>query len=192
LPRACSMIKYRKCVQLFLKQGCVSKFTLQPLAIASHTADPILTLISGVTSGDPYYVHFSYMELRTLAENDGTAASIRRSTLFGDQKHNPTLWATLVRTALLTLGKDYQVLLHRGAPPPPLGLLSSPYYCSRADQRPSSCAETEAGIRRSSCARYSFRSEICLQEYTKFTPAFGCRVVGRRRSGDTGTRAFSR
>ncbi|KAI0254464.1 nucleoporin protein Ndc1-Nup [Lactifluus subvellereus] len=91
----------------------------EPLAVATHAADPFLTLISGITSSDPYYAHFSYIELRTLAEDDSAAASTRRTTMFGDQKHNPTLWATLVRTALLTLGKDYQVLLRRGAPPPP-------------------------------------------------------------------------
>jgi nucleoporin NDC1 len=62
------------------------------------------------------------MELRTLAESDDAAASARRTTLFGDQKHNPTIWATLVRTSLLLLGKDYQVLLRRGALPPPPGL----------------------------------------------------------------------
>jgi nucleoporin NDC1 len=95
---------------------------LQPLAVASHTADPILTLISGITSSDPYYVHFSYTELRSLAEDDSAATSARRTAMFGDQKHSPTLWATLVRTALLTLGKDYQVILRRGAPPPPPGL----------------------------------------------------------------------
>ena len=90
--------------------------------MASHTADPLLTLISGITSNDPYYVHLSYKELCSLAEDDSAPARARRTTMFGDQKHNPTLWATLVRSALLTLGKDYQVVLRRGAPPPPPGL----------------------------------------------------------------------
>jgi nucleoporin NDC1 len=90
--------------------------------VTSHTADPLLTLISGVTSNDPYYVHSSYVELCSLAEDDSARARARRTTMFGDQKHNPTLWATLVRSALLTLGKDYQVVLRRGAPPPPPGL----------------------------------------------------------------------
>lgn len=92
------------------------------MAVASHTADSLLTSISGITSSDPFYVHFSYIELRGLAEDDSAAASARRTAMFGDQKHSPTLWATLVRTALLTLGKDYQVVLHRGTPPPPPGL----------------------------------------------------------------------
>ena len=82
----------------------------------------MLTLISGITSSDPYYLHFSYVELRNLAENDSAAASARRTTMFGDQKHSPTLWATLVRAALLTLGRDYQLVLRRGSPPPPPGL----------------------------------------------------------------------
>ncbi|KAN0130179.1 Nucleoporin protein Ndc1-Nup [Lactarius tabidus] len=91
----------------------------EPLAVASQTADPMLTLISGITSPDPFYVHLSYFELCKHAEDDTNAASTRRINVFGDQKHTPTLWATLVRTALLTLGKDYQLLLRRGAPPPP-------------------------------------------------------------------------
>ena len=90
--------------------------------MTSHTAHPLLTLISGITSNDPYYVHLSYTELRSLAEDDSAPARARRTTMFGDQKHNPTLWATLVRSALLTLGKDYQVVLRRGAKPSPPGL----------------------------------------------------------------------
>ncbi|KAH9177530.1 nucleoporin protein Ndc1-Nup [Lactarius sanguifluus] len=91
----------------------------EPLAVASQTADPMLTLISGITSHDPYYLHLSYSEFCKHAEDDTNAASTRRINVFGDQKHTPTLWATLVRAALLTLGKDYQLLLRRGAPPPP-------------------------------------------------------------------------
>lgn len=83
----------------------------------------MLTLISGITSTDPFYVHLSYFELCKHAEDDTNAASTRRINVFGDQKHTPTLWATLVRAALLTLGKDYQLLLRRGAPPPPPGSL---------------------------------------------------------------------
>jgi nucleoporin NDC1 len=90
--------------------------------VTTHAVDPLLTLISGITSNDPYYVHFSYIELRGLAEDDSAAASARRTAMFGDQKYSPTLWATLVRTALLTLGKDYQVVLRRGVPPPAPGL----------------------------------------------------------------------
>ncbi|KAI9441473.1 nucleoporin protein Ndc1-Nup-domain-containing protein [Lactarius indigo] len=73
----------------------------EPIAVASQTADSMLTLISGIT------------------KDDSNAASTRRINVFGDQKHTPTLWATLVRAALITLGKDYQLLLRRGAPPPP-------------------------------------------------------------------------
>ncbi|KAH9965335.1 hypothetical protein BC827DRAFT_1265346 [Russula dissimulans] len=73
----------------------------ESLAVAPHTADPLLALISGITSSDPYYVHFGYTELRSLAEDDSPAA-------------------TLIRTALLTLEKDYKTVIWRGAPPPPL------------------------------------------------------------------------
>jgi nucleoporin NDC1 len=49
----------------------------------------------------------------------------RAELLFGDEKYNPTMRITLVRSALLTLGKDYKIVLRRGAPPPPgLPLLS--------------------------------------------------------------------
>ena len=86
----------------------------------------MLTLISGITSQDPYYVHLSYFELCKHAEDDTSAACTRRINVFGDQKHTPTLWATFVRAALLTLGKDYQLLRRRGAPLPPPG---SPVLC---------------------------------------------------------------
>ena len=109
--------------------------------MTSHTADPLLTLISGITSNDPYYAHLSYIELCSLAEDDSASARARRTTMFGDQKHNPTLWATLVRSALLTMGKDYQVVLRRGAPPPPPGLpLSSVDLGSYADWTPAAPA----------------------------------------------------
>ena len=117
------------------------------MAVASHSADPLLTLISGITSSDPYYVHFSYVELRNLAEDDSAAASARRTTMFGDQKHSPTLWATLVRTALLTLGRDYQLVLRRGAPPPPPGLLDlRRFWLAAADRSPAvSVPQPKAG-----------------------------------------------
>ena len=61
-----------------------------------------------------------YLELCKHAEGDTNAASTRRINMFSDQKHSPTLWAsTLVHATLLTLGKDYQLLLSRGVPPPP-------------------------------------------------------------------------
>ncbi|KAI9511523.1 nucleoporin protein Ndc1-Nup [Russula earlei] len=101
-------------------EGLFDDKVQEPLTVASHTADPLLTLISGITNSDPYYAHFSYMELRNLADDGSASASARRTTMFGDQKHSPTLWATLVRAALLTLGMDYQIVLRRGAPPPPL------------------------------------------------------------------------
>lgn len=92
---------------------------LQPVSVAQTTADPMLTVVSGVRSSDVYFKHFAYAELQQLASDESPAASSRRTALFADQKYNPTMWTTLVRESLLTLGKDYQLFLRRGAPPAP-------------------------------------------------------------------------
>ncbi len=92
---------------------------MQPAAVAAHTADPGLTLVSGITSADLYLKHFAYAELRDFASAESSEASARRSALFGDQKHIPNMWAALARECLLTLGRDYQLFLRRGQPAPP-------------------------------------------------------------------------
>ncbi len=88
------------------------------VTVADHTADPGLTLVSGITSTDAYLKHFAYAELRGFATEDSPAASNRRTALFGDQKYNPSMWSTLARESLLTLGHDYQLFLRRGQPAP--------------------------------------------------------------------------
>lgn len=89
--------------------------------VAQTTADPMLTLVSGIKSSDAYFKHFAYNELQQLVstEDESPAAAARRMTLFTDQKYNPNMWATLVRETLLTLGSDYQLFLRRGSPPAP-------------------------------------------------------------------------
>ena len=89
----------------------------QPISVSHTTADPAVTIVSGTTSSDPYYKHFAFAELAQLANDPSEAGSAKRIALFGDQKYNPSLWTTLTREALLTLGHDYQLLLRRGAPP---------------------------------------------------------------------------
>ncbi|THH13906.1 hypothetical protein EW146_g6361 [Bondarzewia mesenterica] len=91
----------------------------EPVLVAHQTPDPSATLVSAVTSSDVYYKYFAFYELKKLAEEDSSAASARRTALFGDQKYNPSLWSTLLRESLLFLGKDYQLLLRRGQPAPP-------------------------------------------------------------------------
>ena len=91
----------------------------KPVVVAGHTADPALTLVSGITSSDAYLKHFAYAELRQFASDDSPAASARRTELFADQKYNPSMWSTLARESLLTLGHDYQLFLRRGQPAPP-------------------------------------------------------------------------
>ena len=91
----------------------------QPIVVSPTTADPVLTLISGITSNsDDYYRYFSYSELKTLAMDDSSTGSATRTALFGDQKYNPSQWSSLTREALLLLGNDYQLLLRRGGPAP--------------------------------------------------------------------------
>ncbi|TFK83427.1 hypothetical protein K466DRAFT_665850 [Polyporus arcularius HHB13444] len=90
----------------------------ESVTVADHTADPGLTLVSGITSTDAYLKHFAYAELRGFATEDSPAASNRRTALFGDQKYNPSMWSTLARESLLTLGHDYQLFLRRGQPAP--------------------------------------------------------------------------
>ncbi|KAI8973117.1 nucleoporin protein Ndc1-Nup [Trametes punicea] len=91
----------------------------EPVTVAHKTADPGLTLVSGITSSDAYLKHFAYAELRNFSSEDSPAASARRTALFADQKYNPSMWSTLSRESLLTLGRDYQLLLRRGKPAPP-------------------------------------------------------------------------
>ncbi|TFY50384.1 hypothetical protein EVJ58_g11071, partial [Rhodofomes roseus] len=90
----------------------------ETVAVAQATADPALTLVSGITSTDGFFKQFAYAELERFASEDSPAASARRTALFADQKYNPNMWACLCRESLLTLGKDYQLFLRRGEPAP--------------------------------------------------------------------------
>ncbi|TCD63234.1 hypothetical protein EIP91_005819 [Steccherinum ochraceum] len=93
-------------------------YVAEPLTVSHVTADPSLTLTSGISSTSTYIQHFAFSELRTLASDASPSGSARRIALFSDQKYNPTIWATLVRTILLVLGNDYQTFLRKGAPEP--------------------------------------------------------------------------
>ncbi|KAF8436467.1 nucleoporin protein Ndc1-Nup, partial [Boletus edulis BED1] len=90
----------------------------QPIKVASATADPNVTLVSGITSTNPLYLHFAYAELRDVALDVRPANASRRTALFSDQKFSPSMWSTLARESLLRLGHDYQTFLRRGAHPP--------------------------------------------------------------------------
>ena len=99
----------------------------QPVNVAHSTADSALTLVAGIKSKDAYFKHFAFDELQQFARDESNAAAAKRTALFADQKYNPSLWATLVRETLLTLGNDYQLFLRRGAPPKP-GMLYDKDY----------------------------------------------------------------
>ncbi|KAL4079901.1 nucleoporin protein Ndc1-Nup [Scleroderma yunnanense] len=91
----------------------------QPIYVSHTTADPNVTLVSGTTSSNLVFLHFTYAELRNIATDSNPSSSTRRTALFSDQKFIPSLWSTLTRASLLRLGEDYQTLLRRGAPAPP-------------------------------------------------------------------------
>jgi nucleoporin NDC1 len=95
----------------------------QPVSVAAQTADPIVTLISGMTSPDLFYAYLACHELREFSSDDAEISSTRRTAMFADQKYNPTLWSTFVNRSLEILESDHQVLLRRGkqAPAPAPG-----------------------------------------------------------------------
>ncbi|KAF8879244.1 nucleoporin protein Ndc1-Nup [Infundibulicybe gibba] len=94
-------------------------FVTQPISISHTTADPGVTLVSGISSEDAIFKYTAYCELRDFAANESAAASTRRTALFSDQKYTPNLWSRLLRTSLIQLGHDYQLLLRRGKPVAP-------------------------------------------------------------------------
>lgn len=111
------------------------------MTLAPQTSDPAQTLISGSTAPDTYFKYFAYLELRSFASDDSTAGSERRAAMFADQKHSPTLWATLVRDALLFLGRDYQRLLSKGKEAPTPAASTAPAPKPKAPEPPSTPAQ---------------------------------------------------
>ncbi|KAH9918053.1 nucleoporin protein Ndc1-Nup [Fomitopsis serialis] len=98
----------------------------ETVTVAQATADPALTLVSGITSTDGFFKQFAYAELNHFASEDSPAAGARRSALFADQKYNPNLWTCLCRESLLTLGKDYQLFLRKGEAAPAAAAAPAP------------------------------------------------------------------
>ncbi|KAL0959063.1 hypothetical protein HGRIS_014363 [Hohenbuehelia grisea] len=94
-------------------------YVSQPVNVGHASADPMLTLVSGALSPDQSFKQHALLELTHLAEQQSPAARARRSAFFADQKYSPSLWSTLLKEGLLTLGKDYQLFLRRGVPPAP-------------------------------------------------------------------------
>ncbi|KAK0443401.1 nucleoporin protein Ndc1-Nup [Desarmillaria tabescens] len=103
-------------------------FISQPILVSHMTADPSVTLVSGVASSDIILKYFAFAELNELSSDLSPSAGARRTALFGDQKYSPNLWSHLCRESLLVLGRDYQHFLRRGAPPtipPPLAVATA-------------------------------------------------------------------
>ena len=93
-----------------------------------------MTLVSGITSTNPLYLHFAYAELRDVALDGHASGASRRTALFTDQKFSPSLWSTLARESLSRLGHDYQTFLRRGAPAP--ADVPAPAVASKTSQPP--------------------------------------------------------
>lgn len=84
-----------------------------PQPISTTTTDPTAA-ISGISSTDPTFSRFAYYSLSEISSSSPAS----RAQIFSDQRYQPTLWTTLLRSCLITLGKDYQLLLRRGKPAP--------------------------------------------------------------------------
>ncbi|EJD40961.1 hypothetical protein AURDEDRAFT_186764 [Auricularia subglabra TFB-10046 SS5] len=86
-------------------------YTSHPPHIAPHIAPATIpgALVKGVenTEMHGYFAHLAWLDVARMRAPE-------RRALFAD----PPLWAALVRSALLKLGRDYQLLLRRGAPAP--------------------------------------------------------------------------
>lgn len=98
----------------------------KPVTTSGLTAEPHMTLVSGVFSSDTGFRYWAYNELNSLASDDSTTATQQRSSLFNDQKHPSNLWNHLLRESLITLGKDYQFFLRRGQVPIPTAIAPPP------------------------------------------------------------------
>lgn len=90
----------------------------EPGLVSALSADPDITLVSGLSSSDRIFQFFAFSELRDLAAEESTSANARRAKIFGDQQTALNLWSFLVRETLLVLDNDYQTFLRRGAPAP--------------------------------------------------------------------------
>lgn len=90
----------------------------EPAALSLHSADPDVTLVSGLSSSDKIFQYFAFSELRDLAKDNSTSASARRIKIFGDQKTALNLWSFLSHESLLVLDGDFQTFLRRGKPLP--------------------------------------------------------------------------
>ncbi|KAI5119552.1 hypothetical protein M0805_008538 [Coniferiporia weirii] len=87
-----------------------------PVEVAGGPKDFGIVLVSGIKSTETYFQLHAFHELCLLSSTSGKAQATR-SAIYADTKHNPTLWATIVRQCLLLLGRDYQTFLLRGHPP---------------------------------------------------------------------------
>ncbi|KAF8498289.1 nucleoporin protein Ndc1-Nup [Gautieria morchelliformis] len=114
-----------------------SAFDDWPISVSQKASNPNQVLVAGLHSQDRYFKHHAYFELCLLARSQSTTASARRTALFTDTNTSPTLWNSVVRELLITLGRDYQCLLRRGKPPLPVPPAPAPPATPRTPKTPS-------------------------------------------------------
>lgn len=90
-----------------------SSFLPAPPAPAPSTSAPPISI----------YTHLAYAELLALASSDEAGAAKARAEAFDV---DGAVWARLVREALVLIGREYQLLLARGAPPAPPAAAPAP------------------------------------------------------------------
>jgi nucleoporin NDC1 len=114
-----------------LGENLVCSEGAKAVEVSPACPDPVLTLVAGTSSDDHAFKFFAFRELKAVLCDDSPAAKDRRRSFFADQKYSPSLWSHFLRESLLTLGRDYQLLLRRGKPlptpaPPPAAVAPQP------------------------------------------------------------------
>ncbi|KLO15190.1 hypothetical protein SCHPADRAFT_849874 [Schizopora paradoxa] len=85
--------------------------------VSDGVKDSAVVLISGISSSNGYYRLHAFHDLASLSSLSAEAKA-KRSAIYSDTKHNPTLWSSICRQCLLLLGQDYQLFLRKGQPAP--------------------------------------------------------------------------
>jgi len=85
--------------------------------VSNGVKDCAVVLASGITSSNSYYKLHAFHDLASLSSLSAEAKA-KRTAIYSDTKHNPTLWSSISRQCLLLLGQDYQLFLRKGQAAP--------------------------------------------------------------------------
>ncbi|KZV98008.1 hypothetical protein EXIGLDRAFT_332618 [Exidia glandulosa HHB12029] len=109
LYRHTSSLLFRVLIAWEGAQTLFDAYSSHPVKVAPLSSEPTKALVQGVkNSAEPYFEYMAWHELARITPD-------ARKALFSQ----PPLWTSLVRDALLRLGKDYQHLAPRTAAPAP-------------------------------------------------------------------------